>query len=153
MDMDMDLVVVFALDSRRFGMPLGVVERVVRAVDVTPLPKAPEIVCGVVNMQGHILPVVNVRRRFGLPEREIALSDQLLITRTSTRTLALLVDQVAGVIECRERDFVGAEAVVPDMEYVRGIVKLVDGMVLVHDLDTFLSLDEARSLDEAIGNA
>ena len=65
----------------------------------------------------------------------------------------MLVDMVTGGVECNERDFVTAEAVVPGMEYVKGIVKLAHGIVLIHDLDTFLSLEEQQSLDEAIGNA
>ncbi len=149
----MDSVVVFTLEGQRIGLPLGTVERAVRVVDVTPLPKAPQIVRGLINVQGRIVPVVNTRKRFGIPEREVALSDQFLIAHTSTRTVAMWVDTVTGVVECNERDFVTAEAIVPGMEYVKGIVKLADGMILVHDLDTFLSLEEQQSLDEAIGNA
>ncbi|HLQ26558.1 MAG TPA: chemotaxis protein CheW [Acidiferrobacterales bacterium] len=149
----MDSVVVFTLEGQRIGLPLGTVERAVRVVDVTPLPKAPQIVRGLINVQGRIVPVVNTRKRFGIPEREVALSDQFLIAHTSTRTVAMWVDTVTGVVECNERDFVTAEAIVPGMEYVKGIVKLADGMILVHDLDTFLSLEEQQSLDQAIGNA
>ncbi len=149
----MDSVVVFTLEGQRIGLPLGTVERAVRVVDVTPLPKAPQIVRGLINVQGRIVPVVNTRKRFGIPEREVALSDQFLIAHTSTRTVAMWVDTVTGVVECSERDFVTAEAIVPGMEYVKGIVKLADGMILVHDLDTFLSLEEQQSLDQAIGNA
>jgi purine-binding chemotaxis protein CheW len=149
----MGSIVVFALEGQRIGLPLGTVERVVRVVEVTRLPKAPQIVHGLINVQGRIVPVVNTRKRFGMLEREVALSDQFLIARTATRTLAMLVDMVTGVVECNERDFVTAEAIVPGMEYVQGIVKLADGIVLIHDLDTFLSLEEQQSLDEAIGNA
>jgi len=149
----MGSIVVFALEGQSIGLPLGTVERVVRVVEVTRLPKAPQIVHGLINVQGRIVPVVNTRKRFGMLEREVALSDQLVIAHTATRTVAMLVDMVIGVVECNERDFVTAEAVVPGMEYVKGIVKLADGIVLVHDLDTFLSLEEQQSLDEAIGNA
>lgn len=149
----MDSVVVFTLEGQHIGLPLGAVERVVRAVDVAPLPKAPQIVCGLANVQGRIVPVVSPRKRFGIPEREMALSDQLLIARTATRTLAMWVDAVTGVVECNDQNFVAAAAVVPGMEYIKGIVRLPDGMILVHDLDTFLSLEEGKSLDEAVGNA
>ena len=62
-------IVVFALDEQRYALHLLAVERVVRAVEVTALPEAPEIVLGVVNVKGRIVPVINVRRRFRLPER------------------------------------------------------------------------------------
>lgn len=149
----MSSVVVFALEGQRIGLPLDSVERVIRMVEVAPLPRVPQIIRGIVNLQGRIIPVVDTRKRFGIPEREIELSDQLLVARTSRRTLAMWVDAVTGVIECDAQDFVTAETVVPGMEYVKGIVKLRDGMILVHDLDTLLSLEEAQSLDDAAAHA
>lgn len=146
----MSHLVAFSLDEQRYALPLSAVERVVRAVEVTALPRAPEIVSGVINVRGSVIPVVNVRRRFGLPEREPALSDQLIIGRTSRRSVALVVDAVAGVLEYSEKQAVPAEAIAPGLEYVTGVVKLSNGMVLIHDLDRFLSLDEERALDEAM---
>lgn len=143
----------FALDDRRYGLPLSVVERVVRMVDVTPLPQAPEIVLGVVNVQGRVVPVLNLRRRFRLPERDLALTDQLVIARTARRRVALAVDATAGVLEYSARQAVGARDIVPGIEYVEGVVKLADGLVLIHDLDEFLSLDEETVLDRAVGGA
>jgi len=143
-------VAVFTLDERRFGLPLGSVERVIRAVAVTPLPKAPDVVAGVVDIRGEIVPVIDLRRRLGVPGREIAPGDQLLIARTPVRTLAMIVDAVTGVAECSERDWVAADAVVPRTGYLQGIARLADEMVLIHDLDTFLSLDEEQVLEQAL---
>lgn len=64
-------LVVFRLDAQRFALPLTAVERVVRAVAVTLLPDAPAIVLGAIDVHGRVLPVLNVRRRFNLPQREI----------------------------------------------------------------------------------
>jgi purine-binding chemotaxis protein CheW len=146
-------VAVFTLGDQRYALPLSAVERVVRVVEVTPLPQAPDIVLGVVNVQGRVIPVVNPRRRFRLPERDIALSDQLVIAHTTRRPVALVVDAVTGVLEYSGREAVGARDIVPGMEYVEGVVKLADGLVLIHDLDRFLSLDEVTALDRAIESA
>jgi purine-binding chemotaxis protein CheW len=146
-------VAVFTLGDQRYALPLSTVERVVRVVEVTPLPQAPDIVLGVVNVQGRVIPVVNPRRRFRLPERDIALSDQLVIAHTTRRPVALVVDAVTGVLEYSGREAVGARDIVPGMEYVEGVVKLADGLVLIHDLDRFLSLDEVTALDRAIESA
>jgi purine-binding chemotaxis protein CheW len=142
--------VVFVLDGQRYALHLSAVERIIRAVEVTPLPKAAEIVLGIINMQGRIIPVVNIRRRFRLPEREIDLSDQLIIANTIKRSVALVVDEVRGVIEQAQEEVVPAEAVLPGAKYVEGVVKLEDGMILIHDLNRFLSLEEERSLDKAL---
>ena len=149
----MDQLVVFMLDDRRYGLPLSAVERVVRMVDVTLLPKAPQIVLGVVNVQGRVIPVVDLRRRFRLPERDFALTDQLVIARTARRPVALAADAVSGVLEYSAREAAGARDIVPGIEYVEGVVKLPDGLVLIHDLDRFLSLEEEAALGRAIEDA
>jgi Chemotaxis signal transduction protein len=145
-----NLIVVFTLGDRRYGLPLSAVERIVRVVDVTSLPKAPDIVLGIVNVQGRVIPVINVRRRFRLPEREIALNDQMVIAHAARRPVALVVDSVTGVLEYSEQEAVGAQDVLPDLEYVEGVVKLDDGLILVHNLDKFLSLEEEAVLDRAL---
>jgi len=143
-------LVVLTLDEQRYALHLSAVERIIRVVEVTPLPKAPEIVLGVVNVQGQITPVINIRKRFCLPEREMNLSDQLIIAHTSRRTVALVADAVSGVIERSEQEVIAAEKVLPGIEYVEGVVKLEDGMILIHDLNKFLSLEEEQALDNAM---
>lgn len=143
-------LVTFTLSDRRYGLPLSAVERIVRVVDVTSLPKAPDIVLGVVNLQGRVMPVINVRRRFHLPEREIALTDQMVIAHAARRSVALVVDSVTGVLDYSEQGAVAAQEVLPELQYVEGVVKLDDGLILIHDLDTFLSLEEEAVLDRAL---
>lgn len=143
-------LVVFTLGETRYALRLAAVDRVVRIVEINPLPQAPEIVAGVINMQGRIIPVINVRRRFRLAEREIALTDQLVIAHTARRPVGLVVDAVADVIEYSSNDIAAAEGVFPGLEYVEGVAKLPDGLVYIHDLDKFLSMEEGESLDKAM---
>lgn len=146
----MNRLVAFGVAGLSFALPLDRVVKATRAVAATPLPQAPEIVCGIINVQGRIVAVINLRRRLGLAEREIALADQLLIVRGATRMLAMIVDAVAGVVECDEKDFVAVETVVAGTRHVSGIFKSSGGMVLIHDLDSFLSLEEERGLAAAL---
>jgi purine-binding chemotaxis protein CheW len=143
-------LVVFLLGDRRYALHLSAVERVVRMVDITPLPRAPSIVLGVINVRGQVIPVVNARRRFRLPEREITLTDQLVVARTARRLVALVADAATDVIACPERDLIAAARILPEVGYVQGVVKLKDGLVLIHDLDQFLSMEEERVLDQAM---
>ena len=143
-------LVLFALDEQRYALALASVQRAVRVVDVTPLPKAPPSVLGIVNVSGDVVPVYNLRRRFHLPEREIELADQLMIATTSRQTVALLVDSVSSVFEVAEDEIALANKIHSEMEYVHGVVKLPDGLVLIHDLEQFLSDEEERILDEAL---
>lgn len=148
-----NLLVGLTLEGQRYALHLAQVERVIRAVEITALPKAPAIIAGVINVQGQVVAVVNIRKRFGLPEREIVPSDHIIIARTSRRTVALAADGVIGVIELTERRVVHARAIFPDMEYVEGIATLEDGMILIHDLDKFLALEEENTLDRALSDA
>jgi purine-binding chemotaxis protein CheW len=143
-------ILVFQLEATRCALRLETVERAVRLVEVVPLPRAPNVVMGIINVQGTVVPVMNIRRRFRLPERSLCLSDHLILARTPRRKVALIADAVLGVEMCREEDWVEADSIVPGVEHVAGVVKREDGLVLIHDLNTFLSLEEDRVLEAAL---
>ncbi len=152
------VLTVFILDDQRYALRLSAVERIVRAVEVTSLPKAPAIVLGVINVQGQIVPVVNLRRRFRLPERDIDVNDQFIIAHTSKsgpepvegRPVALVADTVIGVVEVAGEKITTWDEIVPGLEYLEGVAKMEDGLILIHDLAAFLSLDEENALEEAL---
>ena len=146
-------LVVFSLEGVRYALPLAAVERVIHAVEVTPLPKAPEAVLGVVNMRGRVIPIINIRRRFGLPEQPLRPTDQFIVARTARRALGLVVDAAHGVFPLAEENVVVSDGIVPGMDYTPGVAKLDDGLVLIHDLDRFLSLDEEAALAQAMQEA
>jgi purine-binding chemotaxis protein CheW len=143
-------IVLFALDEPRYALFLSAVERIVRVVEITPLPKAPEIVLGVINVQGRILPVLDIRKRFRLPAREMKPDDRFIIAQTARRQVALAVDSVAGVHELTDREMVSAKEALPFAQYLKGVAKLENNLVLIHDLDQFLSLDEEKALDATL---
>jgi purine-binding chemotaxis protein CheW len=140
----------FNLDDGKFALFLSAVMRIIRVVEITGLPKAPEIVLGVINMHGQVIPVFDIRKRFRLPPRDTQLGDQMIVASTSKRTVALLVDSVSDVIEISEEKIIAGENILPGLEYVEGVVKTEDGMILIHDLEQFLSLQEEKALHEAM---
>jgi purine-binding chemotaxis protein CheW len=146
-------LVVFTLDAQLYALPLASVQRVVRMVEVTPLPKAPEIVLGVIDVHGSIIPVMSMRRRFGRPEPEASLNGQLIVADTGTRCVALVVTSVTGVIERTVEEVTEAEKIVPGAQYVEGISKLEDGIVFIHNVDRFLSKKEDQQLDGLLARA
>lgn len=140
-------VLVFVVDDRTYALPLPGVRRIVRAVEITALPDAPDAVLGVVNVQGQVVPVFDLRGRFRLPQREIAVTDHIVIAETALRSVAILADSVSGVFEFSRGAVVTGEDLPLDSQYVQGVVKLENGMILIHDLNTFLSPGEAASLE------
>jgi purine-binding chemotaxis protein CheW len=146
-------LVVFLLDDHRYALPLPAVERVLRIVDVTPLPQMPDIVDGIINIQGQVVPVVNVRRRLGLPDRIPSLDDRFMVARSLHRKIALTADAVTGVINTSAELIDTAKTILPGMKYFEGVLKLDDGLVLIQDLTRLLSLDEEDQLESALRHA
>ena len=144
------MLVLFLLDGQHYALYLPAVERVVRAVEITPLPKAPGIVLGIINARGRIIPVIDVRQRCHLPARDIKPDDRFIVASTSRRVVALVVDAVAGVRELTDRQIVSVKQSLPFAEYLKGVARLEDGLALIYDLDQFLSLDEENVLDAAL---
>lgn len=141
--------VVFSLDSHRFAVPLRNVLHAERAAWVTPLPGAPEVILGAVDIGGRMVPVVHLRHRFDLPARELSVSDHFLLVRAADRLLALLVDAVEGVSEAEAARITLAGEIWPGLKYLDGVARLDEEVVLIHDLTRLLSLEEAQALDEA----
>ena len=143
-------IVVFALDEPRYALLLSSVERVVRSVEITPLPNAPAIIQGAINVQGKIIPVVNIRALLRLPAREINCGDHFIIARTQRRNVALVADYVADIRELADREMESARQSLPFVDYLHGVTKTEDNFILIYDLDTFLSLEEELALDNAL---
>jgi purine-binding chemotaxis protein CheW len=139
----------FTLDDRMLALPLKVVIRALFSVEVTPLPSAPEIVAGVVSYHGTIIPVVDLRVRFGASRQEIDPSDRFIIIRTKKRMLAIVASGVTGVLESL-RDATPAEDILPGARYLSGVLPGEERLVLIYDPDAFLSLDEEKTLDAAL---
>jgi purine-binding chemotaxis protein CheW len=150
MDAGVHQLVVFDLADQRYALHLSTVEKVHRVVQVTALPKAPACVVGIVNIGGTVVPVIDIRKRFGLPVRQIRLSDHIIVARTSRRTVALVADAVSGVARHERADVTAAPEIVANLGYVEGVIRLNGDLILVHDLDTFLSVLEEEQLERAM---
>ncbi len=143
-------LVVFSLDDQRYALPLNFVKRSIRVVAITPLPQAPDIVLGVIDLGGTVVPVIDIRQRFNHRARDVRLSDHLVIATTGRRTVALLVDETKGVIETSPDSYAPAETILPRLKLVAGAIKLADGLILIHDLDRLLSIEEEAAIDGAL---
>lgn len=142
--------VVCSLAGLSFALELSKVERVARVVEITPVPEAPPSLLGIIKVKDRVVPVVNTRRRFGLPERGIELSDEMIIARVSHGPVALLVDAVTGLMECNEEAVVAAGTISPDLEAIDGVAKTADGLMIIEDLERVLSSEEAGRLYDAL---
>jgi purine-binding chemotaxis protein CheW len=143
-------VLLFTLEGQRYALSTRDVRELVRAVRLTPLPRAPSVVEGLLNLRGELLPVLDMRRRFRLPVRPLSSSDHLVVARADHRHVALRVDRAEGLLSLEPGQLDTSPRELPGVGYVAGALKLPDGLVLLHDLRTFLSEAEALELEEAL---
>lgn len=139
-------LLVVEVAGHRCGLPLDAVVEIHPAVLLVPLPGAPEVVLGLVNRRGQALPVLDLRRRLGLPVRPTRLDDRLVVLRLPDRQLALQVDAALDVMTAPSVD----ETVMAHASRSGGAAVLTDGLLVVLDLAAFLSSDEAVALDDAL---
>ena len=145
-----DQIVVFTLDELLYALPLPAVVKVIHAIEIRHLPKAPEIISGIINVKGQIIPVVDIRKRFGLAASEIDPDDRLIIADTGKRQVAILVDAVTGIKDLAPGQQKQSKETLPFAEHLRGVAKVDDELILIYDLEQFLSLDEEKQLEHAL---
>ncbi len=143
-------LLVFDLEGRTFGLPSSEVVELVRAVAVTPLPNGPRVVAGVINLRGRVVPVFDLRVRFGIASPPVEPSDHFVVANSGHRVVALRADRATELQQFARDDIEAADRVVTGSRYIAGIAKTAQGVVFVSDLDAFLSEAEAASLDGAL---
>lgn len=143
---------VFTFDERPLALPVQTVERVVRAVEISPLVGAPDGVLGVVNVRGQILPVFDLSARFGWTSRSVRSTDLLVIAQAGQRLVGLLVSDALGVIEPADAPAISAGEILPGLETVAGAITLDGDIAMIYDLARFLSLEAESALSTALSN-
>ncbi len=140
---EVEPLLVFTLEGQRFGLRTSIVQRAVRAVEITPLPDAPRGIRGLINIGGTIVPVYDFRSRFEMPVRAVRSSDFFVIATAHGKLVAVLVDDVVGLMES---PVIPTEDLVAHVELIDGVIKTDTDLVLIHDLDKFLAEDQAIPL-------
>ncbi len=143
-------LLLFTLDEKSFAVRLGLVERVVAIVALSPLPGAPSVVAGIVNLGGRFLPVLDVRARLGMPTRAPRLTDGLVVVHLARCDVALWVDHVDGTLRVPTAALQPVAAIAGTGGWFDAVTALPDGPLFIHDAERFLSLDEAQALAAAL---
>jgi purine-binding chemotaxis protein CheW len=140
----------FKLYDQEYALPIANVVQVVRIVAITPMPEAPDIVEGVINIRGKVIPVIDTRRRFSLPARPYDLNTQLLIAQSDGYMMALIVDVVSEVLTMPASGIEPPSEIGPQMENLSAVGKLGDRLLLILDLDKILSFEEEKRLEKIL---
>lgn len=143
----------YRLGDQLHGVSLGVVRTVRQAVEVTIVPGSPPTVRGVIDVHGRVVPVIDMHRKVGFATRPLELTDRFILIETTRGPLALAVDAIYDVIEVQPGEITRSRDVVPDADHVEGIVRLKDGLLIVHDVERFFRPEQAELKLDTSGSA
>lgn len=139
--------IVFSLEEKYYAISLSKVVEVIRAVELILLPDAPDILLGLINVKGKMIPVINIRKQFHLPDRRIELQDRIIIFQTSTRAIAFIVDKIEDVVEFSQVD--KAQQIFSDMvSFFKGIGKFKDDTALICNVDNLFCLQNTNGFEQ-----
>ncbi|MCE5323292.1 chemotaxis protein CheW [bacterium] len=146
-------VVVFELGGECYGIAIGSVSTIIRMQGITTIPRVPDFVDGVINLRGSIIPVINLRRRFGLPAGEHTKAARIVVVEVDGQMIGVTVD---AVVETLRLPMEAIQAPPPVMssvssDFLRGVGQHESRLVVLLDLDKVLMTDETQSISKCIG--
>ncbi|MGH2632733.1 MAG: chemotaxis protein CheW [Tepidiformaceae bacterium] len=133
-------VVVFSLDGEHYALDIQVVQEIVRMQSITAIPGSEPWLEGITNLRGRVTPVVDLRRRCGVPAQETTPETRIIVVSSAAGAAGLIVDAVSEVIRIPADQIEQPNSIVSAQEhtYLRGIAKLDDRLVSLMDLDGIL---------------
>ncbi len=148
---DLLQLVSFVVENEEFGVDILRVQEIIRPIEITRVPNAPSFVEGVINLRGRIIPVVDLRKRFGFEPRDRDQDTRIVVVELRDKVIGFMTDAVKEVIRINQ-DVIEPPpdlAVGIDAHYIRSVAKLEDRLLILLDLDAVISKEEARALDAA----
>jgi len=141
-------LVVFGLADEFYGVDIGAVNTIIRMQEVTSIPRTPDFVEGVINLRGSIIPVIDLRKRFGLKVGEVTKASRIVVVEASHQMIGMIVDAVAETLRLASDSIEPPSPVVCSIEsdYLRGVGKQGDRLVILLDMDKVLTAKEVDSL-------
>ena len=143
-------LVVFVLEQEEFACNISDVREVLKMVRVTPLPRSLEFVSGVINLRGEVIPVIDLRKRFGLPEAERNDNNRIIIVEVESRMIGLIVDSVSEVIRLPDKQIQET----PDQvagghtNFIAGVGKIEDRLLIILHMERILTTEEQIALED-----
>lgn len=143
-------LVTFRLGNEEFSLDILKVQEIIRHMDLTRVPKTPDFVDGVINLRGRVIPVLDLRKRFGLPKDENTNETRIIVVDVDNRTVGLKVDAVSEVLRLPADTVEPPPAIITgvESEYIKGVGKLDGRLLILLDVAKILTCTER----DALGN-
>ena len=143
-------IVGFRVGRETFGVPIAMVHEIVRVPEITSVPDAPDYVEGVINLRGKIIPVIDLRKRFGEKEITSTKKNRILVAEVDEKRVGLIVDAASEVLKIPPSEIDAPPNVFEEGElnYVTGVGKLQGRLIMMVELSKILQRGELRRLGE-----
>lgn len=140
--------VTFRLDQETYGINVMLVQEVLRVSEIAPVPGAPEYVLGIVNLRGNVVTVIDTRKRFGLPPKNVDDSTRIVIIEVEGQVIGILVDSVAEVLDLRASAIEMAPNVGNEesARYIQGVASVKGELLILIDLNRLLTDTERQDI-------
>ncbi len=144
-------LVSFNIGSEEFGVDILKVQEINRMVEITRVPRSPEFVEGIINLRGKVIPIIDLRKRFNLELSEHDKNTRIVVVDIDGQTMGMIVDSVSEVLRIPASTIEPTPDVVTSIEsdYIRGVAKLDNRLLIYLDLAKILSGEEYKMLAEA----
>ncbi len=145
-------LVTFGIGEEEFGLDILKVQEIIRTVEVTKVPSAPAFVDGVINLRGRIIPIITLRKRFGLPPRQEDKNTRIIVIELPKAIVGFVVDWVSEVLRISASTVEPPPAIISGIEsdYISGVGKLQDRLLILLDLDRILGQREQEILARSV---
>ena len=140
-------LVVFNLGDESFGVDIGQVREIIKMAAITRMPNAPEFVEGIINLRGQITTIMDLRKRLSMKVAESDEHTRIIIVEASGSTLGMIVDSVSEVLRVSGKDIEPPSAASTHAEYVQGVGKLDETLLILLDLNRILSEEEIQQME------
>ncbi|TVM15859.1 chemotaxis protein CheW [Oceanidesulfovibrio indonesiensis] len=147
-DAELIQLVTFSIGEEEFGVDILKVQEIIRTMEITKVPRAPHFVEGVINLRGKVIPIIDLRKRFGLSSREHDKHTRIIVIEINNMIVGFVVDSVSEVLRIPASTVEPPPPVVAGLEseYISGVGKLEDRLLILLDLDRLLSGEERDML-------
>ena len=141
--------VTFMLEGEKYGINVMQVKEVLRNIELAPVPGAPEYILGIINLRGNVVTVIDTRKRFALPEREIEEESRIIIIETDEQVIGLLVDGIAEVADIPKSEIEITPNVGNDesSRYILGVHSNNGELLILVEIERLLSEDEWADME------